>query len=63
MNERTVVWALCGSFCTFGNILPRMEELVKSGVRVLPLMSFNAAGMDTRFGAAADWKRRGCRRC
>ena len=58
MNERTVVWALCGSFCTFGNILPRMEELVKSGVRVLPLMSFNAAGMDTRFGAAADWKRR-----
>ena len=58
MNEKTVVWALCGSFCTFESILPRMEELVKSGVRVLPLMSFNAAGLDTRFGAAADWKRR-----
>ena len=58
MNEKTVVWALCGSFCTFESILPRMEELVNSGVRVLPLMSFNAAGLDTRFGAAADWKRR-----
>ena len=58
MNEKTVVWALCGSFCTFESILPRMEELVKSGVRVLPLMSFNAAGLDTRFGTAESWKKR-----
>ena len=58
MNEKTVVWALCGSFCTFEEILPRMEAMVRSGSRVIPLMSFNAAGMDTRFGAAARWKQR-----
>ena len=59
MNDmKTVVWALCGSFCTFSKVLPRIEELCESGTRVLPLMSFNAAGMDTRFGKAADWKSR-----
>lgn len=58
MNERTVVWALCGSFCTFANILPQIETMKKSGTKILPLMSFNAAGLDTRFGTAAQWKQR-----
>ncbi len=59
MNEsRTVVFALCGSFCTFDKVLPQVERLVGMGTRVLPLLSFNAAGMDTRFGRAADWQHR-----
>ena len=59
MNEgRTVVFALCGSFCTFDKVLPQIGRLVDRGIRVLPLLSFNAAGMDTRFGRAADWRRR-----
>ncbi len=58
-NEgRTVVFALCGSFCTFDKVLPQIGRLVDRGIRVLPLLSFNAAGMDTRFGRAADWRRR-----
>lgn len=57
-ESRTVVFALCGSFCTFDKVLPQAERLVKMGMRVLPLLSFNAAGLDTRFGKAADWQRR-----
>lgn len=57
-ENRTVVFALCGSFCTFDKVLPQAERLVKMGMRVLPLMSFNAAGLDTRFGKAAAWQRR-----
>lgn len=57
MSEgRTVAFALCGSFCTFDKVLPQIERLVQAGVRVLPLLSFNAASMDTRFGRAADWR-------
>lgn len=55
---RTVVFALCGSFCTFDKVLPQAERLAAMGMRVLPLMSFNASGLDTRFGKAADWQRR-----
>ena len=56
MKVERVVWAMCGSFCTFEKTLDFMEEMVRSGVEVLPLMSFNAAGLDTRFGTAQAWK-------
>ena len=56
MKAKRVVWAMCGSFCTFEKTLGVMEAMVRSGVEVLPLMSFNAAGLDTRFGTAQAWK-------
>lgn len=57
MNDmKTVVWAMCGSFCTFSKVLPCIQDLCAKGTHVLPAMSFNAAGMDTRFGRAKDWK-------
>lgn len=56
MNEKRVVWGLCGSFCTFESILPLIDRMATGGTQVLPLMSFSAAGLDTRFGKAADWK-------
>ena len=55
-KTKRVVWAMCGSFCTFEKTLGVMEAMVGSGVEVLPLMSFNAAGLDTRFGTAESWK-------
>ena len=58
METMRVVWAMCGSFCTFEKPLGAMEEMVRGGARVLPLMSFNAAGLDTRFGKAEDWKKK-----
>ena len=46
MEERTVVWALCGSFCTFEKVLPLIGRMAAGGTKILPLMSFNAAGLD-----------------
>ncbi len=57
-GEKTVVFALCGSFCTFEKVLPQVECLNRQGWQVLPLMSFTAAGLDTRFGTAEHWKQR-----
>lgn len=47
-------FALCGSFCTFDKAIPQIEELIKSGIDVLPIMSFNAYNTDTRFGKASE---------
>lgn len=58
METMRVVWAMCGSFCTFEKTLGAIEEMVRGGAQVLPLMSFNAAGLDTRFGKAEDWKKK-----
>lgn len=45
-------FALCGSFCTFSKVIPYIRELKKSGIDVIPIMSFNAYSTDTRFGTA-----------
>lgn len=58
MKELTVGFALCGSFCTFEKALAAMEELARSGARILPVMSFNAAQTDTRFGTAQSFRDR-----
>ena len=56
-TPRTAAFALCGSFCSFAAVLPQMEELVRRGWNVLPILSYSAAGQDTRFGRAADLRR------
>lgn len=55
-EQKRVVWGLCGSFCTFEQTVPLAARMAAGGVKVLPLLSFNAANLDTRFGKAADWK-------
>ena len=61
MNERTetrtVVFAMCGSFCSLAAVLPQIRELRRRGWAVLPLLSASAAALDTRFGTAAQLRR------
>ena len=57
-QPRTVAFALCGSFCPFEKVLPVMQTLVQAGWQVLPVLSFNAAGQNTRFGEAEQWQQR-----
>lgn len=46
-------YCFTGSFCTFEDSFAQLEQLVKT-YDVLPIFSNHAAGMDTRFGKAAD---------
>ena len=55
---RTVVFAMCGSFCTFEAALPQVARLCARGWEVLPVLSASAAALDTRFGTAAGLKAR-----
>ncbi len=56
--KTTVGFALTGSFCTFDKTFAQMEELVRRGYDVLPILSYNAAEMDTRFFTASEVKQR-----
>ncbi len=49
MKQTTVGFALTGSFCTLEKAFAQMEALVKRGYDVLPILSENAARLDTRF--------------
>lgn len=47
-------YAICGSFCTIPRSLDILRGLCGIGYDVVPIMSFNASGTDTRFGRAED---------
>lgn len=53
MKKTSVGFAMTGSFCTFEAVLEQMRELVRRDYDVLPVLSFNAARLDTRFMEAA----------
>ena len=55
--EMRLGFALSGSFCTFERVIGQVRTLVAGGADVTPILSFNAASLDTRFGRAEDWKR------
>lgn len=46
-------FALCGSFCTYADIFPVMAELTKNH-HVIPIFSFAAGSVDSRFGSAQE---------
>ncbi len=52
MKKTTIGFAMTGSFCTFNAVLEQMEELVKRDYDVLPVLSYHAAQLDTRFMSA-----------
>ena len=54
----TIGYGITGSFCTLSASLGVVEKLTKAGHRVLPVLSFAAATMDTRFMKASELKTR-----
>ncbi len=46
---------MTGSFCTFGKAVNQIENFISKGDNVIPIMSFNARNINTRFGKADDF--------
>lgn len=56
MENKTVGFALTGSFCTFAKVVPEIKKLSEAeGIRVQPIMSEMAYSTDTRFGKAEEF--------
>lgn len=47
-------FVLTGSFCTFSKTIPKIRELIKMGAEVIPIMSYNAYNLNTKFGKCED---------
>ena len=57
MIDKTVGFALCGSFCTHAKAVEALEQVKARFARVVPIVSETVAATDTRFGAAHDLMR------
>ncbi len=49
-----VGFCMTGSFCTFEKAFAAAQALKAQGAELVPIMSFNAAALSTRFGRAED---------
>lgn len=57
IKGKKIGFVLTGSFCTFSKTIPKMKELVEKGAEVIPIMSYNAYNLDTKFGKSEDFIR------
>lgn len=49
---------ITGSYCTFNAMLELLSKLKERGANIIPIMSYNAYGNDTRFGTSNDYIRK-----
>lgn len=55
LSGKNVGVALTGSFCTFEKVIEQIQNLVNEQANVIPIFSFHAQTIDSRFGKAADF--------
>lgn len=54
LSGKKIGFAICGSFCTFEKAFDTLNQLLKTGCDIVPIMSQVAYETDTRFGLAQD---------
>lgn len=54
-NGVTIAFGLTGSFSTINSTTEQIKKLIHEGAIVIPIMSFNAYNIDTRFGKAKEF--------
>ena len=54
MENKTIGFAVCGSFCTHARAMEALEQVKARFARVIPIVSECTAATDTRFGCAHD---------
>ena len=57
MEQITVGFAFCGSFCTLAQAMTALEAVKARYEKVIPIVSETVAATDTRFGNAHDFLR------
>lgn len=54
-NNKNIGFALTGSYYTFKRTIPYIKKLVDYGANIVPIMSFNAYNINTRFGNSKEF--------
>jgi len=54
LKGKTIGWGVCGSHCSYEEVLPQVEAVLAEGAKVVPVLSTAAATTETRFGTPAS---------
>jgi dipicolinate synthase subunit B len=53
--NKKVGFVMTGSYCTFKTTIPYMKKIIDEGAEIIPIMSFNAYNLDTKFGTSKEF--------
>ncbi len=63
LTNKTIGFAMCGSFCTFKKAVDMLNVLSSTGAKIVPIMSEISYETDTRFGTALSFREEISRIC
>ena len=55
LQGKKVGFVMTGAFCTFKKAIEQLRIIIEEKADVLPIMSFNAYNLDTKFGKAEEF--------
>ncbi len=55
LKGKKIGFVMTGSFCTFKKTIEQLKRIIEEQAEVIPIMSFNAYNLDTKFGKAKDF--------
>lgn len=55
LKEKRIGFGLTGSHCTYDEVYPEIEKLVKVGAEIIPIVTHTVKSTTTRFGKGEDW--------
>ncbi|GGM21802.1 dipicolinate synthase subunit B [Paraliobacillus quinghaiensis] len=58
LKGKKIGFGITGSHCTYAAVFPQIEQLIKEGAEVVPVVSNTVQETDTRFGKAEDHLKR-----
>ena len=55
LKNKNIGFIFTGSFCMFKTTIEQLKNIKKEGANIIPIMSYNAYKLDTKFGKAKDF--------
>ena len=55
LKGKKVGFVMTGSFCTFKKAIEQLKRIMREEAEVLPIMSYNAYNLDTKYGKSKDF--------
>lgn len=55
LEGKNIGFVMTGSFCTFRQTIEQLKKIIEEKANVIPIMSYNAYELDTKFGLAKDF--------
>lgn len=56
LKGKRIGFAFTGSYCVFDQVFPELKRLVDEGAEVIPILSYQTAVTDSRYGTAEGFK-------